>query len=265
MDCLKEVKILQNLEHPNIVKCYNSFIQVRRPWRRSPGGRRMCTPHSPHLNRAPPPVRVAGQRAHHRAGVGRGGRPQHAAAVARAGGQAVCARPSVEHVQPGGHALVGSGLGGREWGASATPTRDACQCGGVGPARAGVLGVETHARAAHDAQRPQGEGSWRARCRGSCAHTSGPGRTEAVCVGRTLLAAARQHLCDGGRGAQAGGPGPQPLLQLAHAAGAHHGCVDVPYGGPGAGQLHRDKRPPPNLRQPACCPAVGDADSVLGL
>ena len=28
MDCLKEVKILQNLEHPNIVKCYDSFIQV---------------------------------------------------------------------------------------------------------------------------------------------------------------------------------------------------------------------------------------------
>jgi hypothetical protein len=28
-DCLKEVKILQNLEHPNIVKCFNSFIQVR--------------------------------------------------------------------------------------------------------------------------------------------------------------------------------------------------------------------------------------------
>ena len=27
-DCLKEVKILQSLEHPNIVKCYNSFIQV---------------------------------------------------------------------------------------------------------------------------------------------------------------------------------------------------------------------------------------------
>lgn len=26
-DCLKEVKILQNLEHPNIVKCFNSFIQ----------------------------------------------------------------------------------------------------------------------------------------------------------------------------------------------------------------------------------------------
>uniref|UniRef100_A0A7S0RG92 non-specific serine/threonine protein kinase n=1 Tax=Chlamydomonas leiostraca TaxID=1034604 RepID=A0A7S0RG92_9CHLO len=27
VDCLKEVKILQSLEHPNIVKCYNSFIQ----------------------------------------------------------------------------------------------------------------------------------------------------------------------------------------------------------------------------------------------
>jgi len=28
-DCLKEVKILQNLEHRNIVKCFDSFIQVR--------------------------------------------------------------------------------------------------------------------------------------------------------------------------------------------------------------------------------------------
>ena len=28
-DCLKEVRILQNLEHPNIVKCFNSYIQVR--------------------------------------------------------------------------------------------------------------------------------------------------------------------------------------------------------------------------------------------
>ena len=27
-DCLKEVKILQNLEHRNIVKCFDSFIQV---------------------------------------------------------------------------------------------------------------------------------------------------------------------------------------------------------------------------------------------
>ncbi|GAX78152.1 hypothetical protein CEUSTIGMA_g5594.t1 [Chlamydomonas eustigma] len=26
-DCLKEVRILQNLQHPNIVKCFNSFIQ----------------------------------------------------------------------------------------------------------------------------------------------------------------------------------------------------------------------------------------------
>ena len=28
-DCLKEVRILQNLEHPNIVKCFNSYIQAR--------------------------------------------------------------------------------------------------------------------------------------------------------------------------------------------------------------------------------------------
>lgn len=27
--CLKEVKILQNVEHPNIVKCFKYFIQVR--------------------------------------------------------------------------------------------------------------------------------------------------------------------------------------------------------------------------------------------
>lgn len=26
--CLKEVKILQNVEHPNIVKCFKSFIQA---------------------------------------------------------------------------------------------------------------------------------------------------------------------------------------------------------------------------------------------
>jgi len=28
VDCLREVKILQSLEHPNIIKCFNSFIQV---------------------------------------------------------------------------------------------------------------------------------------------------------------------------------------------------------------------------------------------
>jgi hypothetical protein len=28
-DCLKEVKLLQNLEHANIVRCHNSFLQVR--------------------------------------------------------------------------------------------------------------------------------------------------------------------------------------------------------------------------------------------
>ncbi len=68
-DCLKEVRILQNLEHGSIVKCFNSFIQASEWMGQDRGGSRKqngyvsthphtCLVHSP------------GQRPHHCARVG---------------------------------------------------------------------------------------------------------------------------------------------------------------------------------------------------